>query len=742
MKTRIRIMLAGVALVAAASSVSAQTTITQTRFVEDKLPMELRTVDNQIDVAFDISLGKKFIGANQACVITPIFVYGQYSESLPAIVVEGRNYAIIAREKHRFDGSILPTDAQGAIQTITYKGKDVTLHYMMRVPYKPELKGATLILNYKTYNICGAAISDSDTRLASGVTDYSDFRRQNQVAYYYPDRIEKEYTNNFADRSVFRLNRKTINMDSFVKYGYTDFKAEIQKLLADGNVELKHISVHASASPDGSLERNAELAEARADAIADFLVKDLGIDASLISKEWVDENWAAFQQDLQSGVLSNSIEIGDIISSTLDLDQRENKLRGLSNWREIYNVFQNLRNCDITVTYTTYESYPEEINIDGRNMAIVEMGGEHTTSVNKTLEYYNADPMCLANINNMMVALTEAGRYREALKYADLIPNKGILPVVANNKGVLYTSLEEMAIAKSMFELAGTTPMASYNLGLVYLLQGKYDSAADLLGSYNGVNSTTANLDAKRYEAAASSTYIDNSDAEVLYLRAIAYAKDGMDDLAMDALSKAVSKDSSYKAKALNQSEFLSYRGNARFAEITGSQAPAYDRSLLQTRSSKKAEKCQARESKREARIAARQERWVKRMAKKEGRVEAPATMESSSSVVATPKKATKEEIARATRAQEQRDAAAKKEAARAAQALEKEKAQVAENATKAKDAAAKRAAKAAAVAEKQAAKDAAVAEKEAAEAAANERAAAIKAATDRFKNTAKATNQ
>ncbi len=183
------------------------------------------------------------------------------------------------------------------------------------------------------------------------------------------------------------------------------------------------------------------------------------MDKGLISREWIDENWDAFLEELPASGLDNVSEIRRIIAQNDDLDARETELKKLPNYKEIYAIFQDLRNCVITIDYSTREYFANETEIDGRMYASVAMGKETPEiSLQKSRQYFDENPNDIT-ANNMMVALMDAGQYKEALEYADMIPNRGIHPVIANNKAVLYTFLGDHEMSKTMFGLAGNVPM-------------------------------------------------------------------------------------------------------------------------------------------------------------------------------------------------------------------------------------------------------------------------------------------
>ncbi len=330
------------------------------------------------------------------------------------------------------------------------------------------------------------------------------------------------------------------------------------------------MNVETSASPEGALENNECLAEKRSEEIAKQLSKDLDIDKDLITREWIDENWDAFLEELPASGLENVSDIRRIITSNDDLDARENELMMLPNYEEIYQIFQDLRNCQITIDYHTREYFDVETCINGKPYGTVVLGKDQPEiSLQKSRQYYDENHSCVT-ANNMMVALMDAGRYEDALEYAEKISNDDICPVMANNKAVLFMYLDEPYLSASLFSLAKGVPMAKYNEGLMLLKNEEYKRSAELLNDYDeSVNSVVANMYVENYDAAAKQSADSNRSASAHYLRAIAYAKDGSEALALGALRQTVSLDPAFKSIALNQAEFIPYRTNAEFIQLT-----------------------------------------------------------------------------------------------------------------------------------------------------------------------------
>ncbi len=567
MKRITKILLLTAVMISTALTASAQFKVQASNYVpEDPMILDLHSYRGKVIVAFDIEIGSKFIKQNQLCVITPMFVNGSFQEEFPPVILEGKKYATIAREKKQFDKIAGPN----YVESLIYDGKGAVMHYQVSAPYTPEYKGATLVLNYKIYDVCGSEVAEQSTCLAHGVTSYADFIQTDPVVYYYPNTLFKTYVNDFNNHSVFRQGKTVIDFNVFRPNGYDDLTAEVKRIEEDADSSILDVNVLTSASPEGPLKLNKKLAEKRSEVISKQLNKDLDINKDMISREWIDENWDAFLEELPESGLENISQIRQIIAQNDDLDAREAELKKLDNYKDIDQIFQDLRNCLITIDYSTREYFDTETEINGKVYAAVALGKDKPEiSLQKTRQYFDEDPSEVT-ANNMMVALMDAGQYKDAEKYSDMIPNRGIDPVMANNKAVLYMFLGDPQMSATMFELAGNVPMAGYNEGLMLLINEEYEESAELLNQYeDNVNSVVANLSAGDYDKAAKQTHLNSQTAETHYLRAIAYAKEGNEKLAIGSLGRAIEQDASYKETARNQAEFIPYRTNAQFIQLT-----------------------------------------------------------------------------------------------------------------------------------------------------------------------------
>jgi Flp pilus assembly protein TadD len=137
-----------------------------------------------------------------------------------------------------------------------------------------------------------------------------------------------------------------------------------------------------------------------------------------------------------------------------------------------------------------------------------------------------------------------------------------------NNQAICMRWEGDRKTARETFNKAKSAgPEVSYNLGLCDIQDGKYADALTNFGANSTFNVALAKVLSGDLDGALST--IDKSsekeDALSYYLKAIIGARKGNQDMMINNLRTAISKDASLKAKAKTDVEFLKYRDNAEF---------------------------------------------------------------------------------------------------------------------------------------------------------------------------------
>ena len=175
--------------------------------------------------------------------------------------------------------------------------------------------------------------------------------------------------------------------------------------------------------------------------------------------------------------------------------------------------------------------------------------------------------------NNAGAVSFYLGDYAEAERYLNqarkLNPHN---PDVLNNTGLLCLAQKDYALAKYYFEEAerqGSTD-AETNLPILNLKKGNYKEAEkQLKGSTCSFNFAFAQL--MNGETSNSIRTLDcclDQNADVYYLRAVAYARLGDKVNALKNLKVACDEEYNYKERAATDTEFKAYWDDEEFKLI------------------------------------------------------------------------------------------------------------------------------------------------------------------------------
>ena len=144
------------------------------------------------------------------------------------------------------------------------------------------------------------------------------------------------------------------------------------------------------------------------------------------------------------------------------------------------------------------------------------------------------------------------------------------MDVVNNNLGAIALVKDDVEKASELLTSAlGAGTDVNYNLGIVNVIEGDYSKALNYFGSEDSYNKALAlylnNSDEMGYRTAVNLT---DETAKQYYLVAVIAAFQKKDDVALENLKVAVSKDASLKERAKKDVEFAALFENAEFKSI------------------------------------------------------------------------------------------------------------------------------------------------------------------------------
>ena len=316
-----------------------------------------------------------------------------------------------------------------------------------------------------------------------------------------------------------------------------DFLAAIDQINADERTSITGTEILAYASPEGPENKNNELADKRS-ASANKALKEMGKKHENIAGAEVKslgEDWEGFQQLVKESNIEDKELILRVLSMYSDPAVRENEIRNMS---QVFTalkgeVLPELRRARL-IANVEYQNYTSEellklLNDNAdvldeeallRTATLVKNNDQKEEIYKRAASKFNSER---AQFNLASLYLTEGklAKAEEALGKTNAND-----PDVINALGVIALRKDDLATAANYFRRANT-PDAKKNLGIVQILTGDYDAAAQTLADVDGCchNTVLAYILTDQLDKAAKT--VSCKDQKVTYLKAIIAARRG-----------------------------------------------------------------------------------------------------------------------------------------------------------------------------------------------------------------------
>jgi tetratricopeptide (TPR) repeat protein len=358
-------------------------------------------------------------------------------------------------------------------------------------------------------------------------------------------------------------------------------------------IDIKSIDITAFASIEGEEDRNNTLSNNRAASAQEATIKvakrkkvanEVAQDESSYSLVGKGEDYEGFKRALADADMEESDKraIMTILEMQKSPEAREQAIRDLSTYLYLdNNVFPAQRRSEIVVNYDLVGYSDEELvqisqtNIDMLNVEEILFTATLTDDLDEKLRLYNEAerlfPEDYRPANNVGVVLYMQEKIDEAKAQFEKASQIEESKETKNNLAAISGLEGERSTAHELLDEAnGAGDEVSYNRGILNIQDGDYKDAVSNFGSESTYNKALAQvLDGD--SDGAISTINDSQDANTaqgLYLKAIASArKDKINDVVAN-LKDAFAKDSSLKAKAAKDREFLKYAEEKAFTSI------------------------------------------------------------------------------------------------------------------------------------------------------------------------------
>ena len=526
-------------------------------------PVEMH--GDTIAITFSGSFPEKYFNKKISATITPVLVYGENSESFAPLKLKGE-----------------VSEAEGT--TIKYESGGSFSH-SAKIPYKDGMEVATVELRvtgeYKEKT------KDLDPRkVGDGTIITPKLVMSSDKAIAGADKFVK-FT--LEDNNIdihYLVSNATVRGSEMNDADVKALKAKLKGWNEDVKMEFNGLTISAYASPEGELSKNENLANERAESASkavESMLKRAKIElpeSGFTTATGKGEDWSGFKTMMQASDITDKELIIRVLETYKDGETREKEIKNLA---------------------ATYTQVQKKVLPELRR-----------SQCNLVMKHHNlTDDEIKALVDTKIDSLDVEQMLYAATLYDDVAKKESIYKSVSsihaadwrgpNNVGFIYVSQNKLADAKAEFDkangLSANNPIVQNNLGVIERLNGNLDAAMEYYNNASGAGKEVAqnkgiiNIIRGDYSSASSNysgvnsfnsalaqllngnnsigPVVDGSDdkdeALSYYLKAIAGARSADNDMMINNLKTATSKDAALKAKAKGDAEFIKSRDNADF---------------------------------------------------------------------------------------------------------------------------------------------------------------------------------
>jgi tetratricopeptide (TPR) repeat protein len=528
-------------------------------------PVEMH--GDSVEITLNGSFPEKYFNKKVSAVVTPVLVYGDKSESFDVLKLKG--------EDSEAEGKTIKFVSGGSFShTSIIPFKEGMEEAIVELRVSGTYKGATKDLEPRKVadgtNITPKLVLPSDKPIL-GAHNFKKFTLKS-------NKVEVNYLVNNSKVRSSEMN------DSDIR----DLKANLKGWDKDAKVEFNNLSISAYASPEGELSKNENLANERAVSAAKSLENllkraNIEIPENFTSSIGKGEDWIGFKSMMQASDIADKDLIIRVLETYQDGAKREAEIKNLAaTYTQVSRkVLPKLRRAQADLVMKHINLTDEEIkalvdsNIDSLDIDQMLYAGTLYMDISKREFIYKKVSSKFAsdwrgpnNVGFVYLSLNKLDDAKaEFLKADGISPNN---PVVNNNLGVIARLNGDLDGAMEMYNKAsGAGSEVNQNKGIVNIMKGDYSSAVSNYSDVNTYNAALANL---LNGDNTIGEMIDKSDNKgepmAFYLKAVAGARSADNDMLINNLKTAISRNADLKEKAKKDIEFIKFRDNADFQSL------------------------------------------------------------------------------------------------------------------------------------------------------------------------------
>ncbi len=529
-------------------------------------PEVLEMHGGEVDVAVEVTYPAKYFNKKAILTMTPVVVYEGGETELKKIVVQGEDVT-----------------ENNKVINFTTGGKEKVSDSF---EYSTDMMLSELFVRI-TAEAKGKSVQFEDIKLADGIIATPDLVALNPNVLTFSDKFERIVPDEYVTDIKYVINRADVRRSETKKDEVVGMAEFLKKTDENERIELKKLEISAYASPDGELDFNDKLSQKRqksADKYLQSTLKGAKVDVAdeLFSLLATPEDWEGFKKLMEASDIQDKEMILRVLSMHSDPEVREQEIRNITAaFEEIKDkILPDLRRSKFTVSVEKIGWSDDELKAHW-NEGTAELNLEELLYTAKLFEdldqkaaiYKKAievSPKCMRAHNNMGWVLFNQGDYDGAEASFSTAKDMADSDIVNNNLGAVALMNNDVEKASELFTSAlGAGPDVNYNLGIINVINGEYSKALNYFGSADSFNKALA-LYLNKNDEMGFRTVVNLTDesAQQYYLVAVIAAFQKKDDVALENLKVAVSKDASLKERAKKDIEFAALFNNAEFKSI------------------------------------------------------------------------------------------------------------------------------------------------------------------------------
>lgn len=529
-------------------------------------PEVLEMQGGEVDVAVAVEYPAKYFNKSAIVTITPVVKYGAGETELDKLVVQGEDV----------------TENNKVINFTTGGKESISSSF----PYDDAMMLSELVVKISA-EAKGKTVQFEDKKLADGILATANLVEKNPKVLTLKDNYKQITQDQYVTDIKYVINRADVRTSETKKEDVLALTDYLKKVDANERMKLKNLEISAYASPDGEYDFNDKLSEKRQMSANKYLNStlkkaDLDIANELFSLLATPEDWEGFKKLMEASNIQDKEMILRVLSMHSDPVVREQEIRNISAaFEEIKEqILPPLRRSKFTVSVDKVGWSDEELvalwKSDPMSLKLEEL--LHTATLvevmNTKADIYKraigADPNCVRAHNNLGWALFNLGKIDAAESSFMAAKQIKDLDVINNNLGACALAKGDVEKASELFTSSmGAGSDVNYNLGIINVIEGDYGKALNYFGSEPSYNKALAQyLDKNDEMGYRTAVNLTDETAKQYYLIAVIAAFQKKDDVALENLKVAVSKDASLKERAKKDLEFAALFENADFKAI------------------------------------------------------------------------------------------------------------------------------------------------------------------------------